>query len=271
MKTQLTLDGKTVEVDVPGVVAEADVAANYMPKTVVEQIVKDRLAQFAKGHVKADELDTAAITALAEKKGLKIATSGTQGDDLSKQIAHVKGEWAKQELEPVLAREQGYKTEVDTLRRDQLTAAIKAAAARHFKDVLLNPPVAGAKPPIVTMLEPQFGFNEQTRSWHVKAGEGFAISSEPQKYGVYKTADEAVAEMAKNPAYKDFVRVETQAGPGMQGGGTGTGGDGRVVLTPAQANDASVYADALKRVGGDHSRIVVNDPKMHAYVASLSQ
>lgn len=271
MKTQITLDGKAVEVDVPGVVSEADVASKYMPKEVVEQIIQDRLTQFAKNHVKTDSLDVAAITALAEKKGLKLATSGTQSDDLAKQITQVKGEWTKQELEPVLAREQAFKGEVDTLRRDRLTDAIRAAAARHFKDVLLTPPVPGAKPPIVTMLEPQFGFNEQTRTWHVKSAEGFAISSEPQKYGVYKTPEEAVAEMAKNPAYKDFVRVETQAGPGLASGGAVSGGDGRVVLTPAQASDYGVYAEALKRVGGDASRIVVNDPKMHAYMAGLSQ
>ena len=259
MKTTVQVEGKSVEVDIPGVVAEADVAAKYMPKEVVEQIVKDRLSQFAKGHVKPDELDAAAIQALAEKKGLKLASAGTQGDDITKQITQAKNEWAKQELEPVIAREQASKAEVQALRRGQLSAAIRVAGARVFKDVLLTPPVAGASSPLETMLEPIHGFNEQTRSWHVKAAEGFAISSDPQKYGVYKTPEEAVAELAKNPAYRDFLRVETQGGPGLAGGGSGSGA---VVLTSEQAGNAQMYAAALAKVGGDHTKIRVADAQV---------
>jgi hypothetical protein len=248
--------GDKIEVDFPGVVAEADV----MPKSVVEQIVKDRLSQFAKGHVKPDELDAAAIQALAEKKGLKLAGSGTQSDDIGKQITQAKQDWTKLELEPVLAREQAQKSEVATLRRDQLAAALRAAGARVFKDVLLNPPAAGAQPPIVTMLEAQFGFNEPSRTWHVKAADGFAISSDPQKYGVYKTPDEAIADLAKNPAYKDFLRVETQGGPGLSGGGSS--GGAVVVLTSEQAGHAPTYDAALAKVGGDHTKIRVADAQV---------
>lgn len=272
MKTTVQVEGKSYEVDIPGVVAEADVAAKYMPKEVVEQIVKDRLTQFAQGRVKVDELDAAAIQTLAEKRGLKLAGSGTPTDDIAKQLTQAKGDWAKQELEPVLAREQASKAEVQTLRRGQLTAAIRAAGARFFKDVLLTPPVPGASTPLETMLEPIHGFNETTKTWHVKSVDGFAISSDMPKYGMYKTPEEAVAELAKNPAYKDFLRVETQSGPGVQGGGSGAGGgDGRIMLTPAQAQNTTIYNEALKKVGGDHSRIVVSDPKMNAYVASLGQ
>lgn len=245
--------GEKIEVDVAGVVSEADV----MPKSVVEQIVKDRLAQFAKGHVKVDELDAPAIQALAEKKGLRIATAGTSTDEIGKQIQQAETTWTEQKLKPVLEREAAQQKEVAALRRDQLTAAIRSAAARFFKDALLNPPSQGAQPPIVAMIEPQFGFNDQTRTWHVKAGEGFAISAEPQKYGVYKTPEEAVAELAKNPAYKDFLRVETQEGPGVQGGGAGGSAAGTVVLSPEQASDAGTYQAALKQVGGDYSKVVI--------------
>lgn len=245
--------GDKVEIDVPGVIAETDA----MPKSVVEQIVKDRLAQFAKGHVKVDELDAAAIQTLAEKKGLRIATAGTSTDEIGKQIQQAEATWQEQKLKPVLERAGVQEKEIVALRRDQLTAAIRTAAARVFKDALLNPPIAGAQPPIVAMLESQFGFNEQTRTWHVRAGEGFAISAEPQKYGVYKTPEEAVAEVAKNPAYKDLLRVETQEGPGVQGGGAGAGGAGVVVLSREQAQHGPTYQAALMQVGGDYSKVVV--------------
>jgi len=259
MKVQGTAaDGKTIEVEVTGVVAEADIAAKYIPKESVTQIVQDRLTQFARGHVKIEGLDEAGKRKLAiETLGLKLAGDGEATSDIGKQITQAKSQWAKEELEPVLARETAAKGEVETLRRSQLKAAIRAAGARFFKDVLLTPPVAGASSPLETMLEPAHGFNESTRSWHVKGADGFAISSDPQKYGVYKTPEEAVAELAKNPAYKDFLRVETQDGPGLQGGGTG--GEGRIVLTREQAGNAVVYADALKKVGGDHARLVVNE------------
>src|SRR5437879_7022097 len=121
MKTTVQVEGKSIEVDIPGVVAEADVTAKYMPKEVVEQIVRDRLSQFAQGRVKVDELDAAAITALAEKKGLKLAGSGTPTDDIAKQLTQARADWSKLELEPVLAREQASKADVQSLRRGQLT------------------------------------------------------------------------------------------------------------------------------------------------------
>jgi hypothetical protein len=266
VKTTVQIEGKSVEVDIPGVVPEADVAAKYMPKEVVEQIVKDRLSQFAKGHVKIDELDAIAIQQIAEKKGLKLATS--TNDDIGKQITQAKTQWSETELKPVIEREQAARAEVDTLRRGQLRSAIRAAGARFFKDVMLTPPVAGAASPLETMLEPAHGFNETTKTWHVKGTDGFAISSDPSKYGVYKTPEEAVAELAKNPAYKDFLRVETQSGP-VLGGGSSGGGEGRLTVTPAQASDAAFMAEALKKVGGDYSRIVIADPKMQALAGTF--
>jgi len=258
VKTTVQVEGKTIEVDIPGVVAEADVAAKYMPKEVVEQIVKDRLTQFARGHVKVEGLDEASKRKLAtETLGLKLAGEGGTEGDIGKQITQAKTQWAKEELEPVLAREQAHKGEVEKLRRDQLRAAIRAAGARVFKDVLLTPPVAGASSPLETMLEPAHGFNETTRTWHVKSAEGFAISSDPSKYGVYKTPEEAVAELAKNPAYKDFLRVESQGGPNL-GGGFG-GGAAVVVLTSEQAGNKQTYDAALAKVGNDPTRIRVAD------------
>lgn len=258
MKTTVQVEGKSYEVDIPGVVAEADVAAKYMPKEVVERIVQDRLTQFAQGRVKVDELDAAAIQSLAEKRGLKLASSGAPNDDIAKQLTQARADWTKQELEPVLAREQASKADVQTLRRGQLTAAIKAAGARFFKDVLLTPPMAGASTPLETMLEPIHAFNEQTKTWHVKSAEGFAISGDPQKYGVYKTPEESVAELAKNPAYKDFLRVEMQSGPGANNGG-GSDGAGTVVMTSAQAGNKQLYDAALAKVGNDPTRIRVAD------------
>lgn len=214
--------GETVEVDVPGVVAEADLSTKYTPNEAITRIVQDRLAQFGRGHV-----SLADIAAKPEVKQqvldlLGIKAGGAEGD-IGKQLEGAKRTWAETELKPVAEQLQTSKAEVDTLRRDRLTDSIVAAAARAgVKATLLNPPFAGAKAPIVAMLEQGFGLHEQTRQWYARgasAEQPFAFAAQPSGAQPYKTVDEAVSDWAKKPENKEFIGIVTQGGPGLGGGG----------------------------------------------------
>jgi hypothetical protein len=264
MKTTVQVEGKPVEVEIDAV-PTSEVSKSYMPKEVVEQIVKDRLAQFAKGHVKIDGLDEAGKLALVKSLGIEVMEVDEDGapakGNLGKQLEAAKNEWAQKELTPAVEEAKRYKAEVESLRQAKLTDAIIAAAA---KAGVLPALLSGQRPPIAALVGTDaFAFDEKTRSWYVKGENGFAISSSPTEGRPYKTADEFVAEWAKKPENKPFVGITTQGGANL-GGGSASAGDGRVVLTKDQASDGAVYAEALKKVGGDHSRIVVNDPKMRA-------
>lgn len=262
MKTTVQVEGKSVEVDIPGVVPEADVAAKYMPKDVVEQIVKDRLAQFAKGHIKVDDLDDAGKKALAERLGWKLEEVDADGEPkIGKQLEQAKGEWTERELKPLQEQVKTHRGEVETLRSGKLADSIVAVAAKAgVKTPLLTPLVAGEDPPIVAMLQRAFGFDEKSKRWFVKSADGFAFSADPAKNGPYKSVDEFVTDWAKLPANKDFIGVTTQGGPGIgTGGGAGGGGAEVIVLTREQAENHALWNETLKKVGGDPTRIKVAD------------
>lgn len=220
--------GESIEIDIPGALSEADA----MPKAVVEQIVKDRLTQFAKGHVKVDDLDEAAITALVEKKGFKLAGKSQDGD-VGKQVEQAKKEWAERELKPVLEQVAANKTEVETLRRSQLTSEIVASAA---KAGVLPAVLAGENPAILALVQQKspFAFDEKTRRWYVQGPNGPAFSSNPTEQKPYKSPDEAVMEWVKDPANKPFVGMTTQQGPGLQSGGMGHAGAGFISSADAR-------------------------------------
>jgi hypothetical protein len=265
VKTTVQVEGKSVEIEIPGVIPETEISTKYMPKDVVEQIVKDRLAQFAKGHVKIDGLDEAGKLALVKSLGIEVVEVDEDGTpakgSLGKQLEAVKNEWVQKELTPVAEEAKRYKAEVESLRQAKLSDAIIAAGA---KAGVLPALLSGPRPPIAALVGSEaFAFDEKSRSWYVKGENGFAISSSPTEGQPYKTADEYVAEWAKRPENKPFVGITTQGGANL-GGGSASAGDGRVVLTKEQASDGAVWAEALKKVGGDASRIVVNDSKMRA-------
>jgi hypothetical protein len=242
MKTTVQVEGKSVEVEIPGVISEADVAARYMPKDVFEAELARRGTSIAEkaGYINPKTLDDAGKQKLAESLGLKPA-AGNDGD-VGKQLERAQKEWAARELTPVVEREQAAKTEIETLRRDRLTDGLVAAAARAgVKAVLLNPPAPGAKPPIVAMLEQSFGFDEKTRNWYAKGtGEQpFLFAAQPTGAQPYKTVDEFLGDWARVPGNKEFIGITTQQGPGLQGGGSG-GGAG-VVISRADYKNPTKY------------------------------
>lgn len=246
--------GDTIEFDVPGVVAEADV----MPKTVVEQIVQDRLAQFAKGHVKVSGLDEAGKLALAKQLGIKVAEvdeDGKPSGNIGKQLEAAQAEWRTRELTPALETAKRYEGEVQSLRQAKLTDAIIAAAA---KAGVLPPLLSGERPPIAALVgTDSFAFDEKTRQWFVKSADGFAISSQPTANQPWRTVDEHVVEWTKKPENKPFVGVVTQGGSNLGGGSAGASTEGVITLTAEQGSDFGTYQAALKQVGGDNSRVKV--------------
>lgn len=243
MKTTVQVKGESVEVDIPGVIAEADVSAKYTPNDAVTRIVQDRLAQFGKSHVSLDD-----ITAKPEVKQkvldlLGVKAGSEAAGDVGKQLEGAKKQWAETELRPVAEQLQSSKTEIEALRRDRLTDQIVAAAARvGVKAPLLNPPVPGAKPAIVAMLEQAFAFDDKTRQWYARGAntdQPFAFSAQPTGAQPYKTVEELMGDWSKTQANKEFVGSTMQGGPGLQNGGSGQGGVG--FISQADARNPTKY------------------------------
>jgi hypothetical protein len=239
--------GDTVEIEVPGVVAEADLSSKYTPNEAITRIVQDRLTQFGRGHVKLED-----ITAKPEVKQqvmdlLGIKAQGGDGSDVGKQLEGARRQWDETVLKPVAEQAQISKTEIESLRRDRLTDSIVAAGAQAgVMATLLNPPFPGAKPPLVAMLEQGFAFEEKTRQWYARganADQPYAFAAQPSGAQPYKAVEEAVRDWAKKPENKQFVGITTQSGPGANtGGGSSIGGG--VLISHADAKNPQKWARA---------------------------
>jgi hypothetical protein len=102
-------------------------------------------------------------------------------------------------------------------RQSQLRSVIEShARALHVDDRFLASPHEGAPPMIVAMLEPLFGFDEETANWAVKKGEKFEYSSKPVDGQPWKGPIEFLAEWAGSDKGKGFLKDVRQrvAGPG---------------------------------------------------------
>lgn len=257
MKTTVQVEGKAVEVDIPGVISEADVAARYMPKDVFEAELSRRGTSIAesKGFINPKTLDEAGKRKLLDTLGLEVVTDGDSGA-IGKQVETARKQWTETELAPVLTREAAGKSEIETLRRDRLTADIVASAA---KAGVLPSVLAGENPAILALVQQKsrFGFDEKSRRWYVQGPNGPVFAASPTEQQPYKGVDEAVLEWVRDPVNKPFVGVTTQQGPGLQGGGAG--GSAVVVLTSEQAGNKTMYDAALAKVGNDPARIRVAD------------
>lgn len=240
--------GDTVEIDVAGVVPEADLASKYTPNEAVSRIVTDRLAQFGRGHVALAD-----ITAKPEVKqqvldllGIK-GTSGADGD-IGKQLERHTAELREREVKPLNEQLTSSKTEIETLRRDRLTDLIVAAGARAgVVAPLLNPPFTGAKPPLVAMLEQGFGFDDKSRQWYARganADQPFAFAAQQTGGNPYKAVEEAVKDWSKKPENKQFIGITTQSGPGANTGGGSSGGTGGVFISRADAKNTQKWQRA---------------------------
>lgn len=230
MKTTVQVEGKSIEVDIPGVVAEADVAAKYMPKDVFEAELARRGTSIAEkqGYVNPKALDAAGKKALLEALGVK-ADGGAAEGELGKQIERAKATWSETELRPVIEREAALKSEIEGARKERLYDAIITAAAKAGVLPALLESAGGSKAAIVAMHEHRFGFDEKSRQWYQRGADGsLAFASQPTADRPYKTVDEAIVDWAKLPTSKPFVGLLMQQGPGLQGGGRAAGAPGVV-------------------------------------------
>lgn len=258
-------DGKETEVAVPMSAIMDAVKDTHVPKDRIESDINRRVQGIVKnqGLRKPEELldDETFVAQVLEKHGGKPKGGD---DEASKQLkdalAKARKDFEDKELGPVKARLQEKEDrEQALLVRDLERQILQAAADSGVLRSLLKAPARGKPAPIVSMLEDTFAYDAETGEFYVADGDSFVLSTSADKSTTYKGVDEYVKEWASQKENADFLQPG-QRGPGMGGQGDRggpRGGTGSVVLTPEEAGNYATYQDALKRVGGDHSKIIV--------------
>ena len=139
------------------------------------------------------------------------------------------------------------------LRREQEILVACRAVKVHPR--LLTPMIAGRPAPIVLMLEDLFQWDEASGAFYVSDGkDGFVLSTSPDIEQTYMSIAERVWEWAADPENAVFLEPRWNRRFGRP---VGLPQRGTIVLSHEQASDGATYQDALKRVGGDHSKITV--------------
>jgi len=277
------------EVEVPGVMLESQVNELFMPKTAFNAELDRRVKSITEGSYKPEDLEKAppearakyverlaavdpdvvhlqTLTANPEAKARVLDRLGVKpgaGAPTPEQVAaeaqriraQVLGEVKAAEIEPRDKKLAKASARITVLTRGMLRSQIlSAAASAGVKKPLLGALNSDTPAPIVSMLEPAFGYDDEKESWFVREGNGFKMAPTPTADRLHMNVDEFVRLWASDKGNSDFIDPQGQAGPGLGGQqpvGVGSGKD--IWLTPEEAADHATYeaaaAQAAKQGG----------------------
>jgi len=260
MKIKTNINGQPTEIEVAD---EEIVAAGFQPTANFEKELGRRAISIAKkqGLMTADELkaqlldDETFVQSVLDSKGIKPGQqdAGETATAIQDAVKRNRQEWESRELAPTRAKLEEFETrEQSLLVKDLHRQIIQAAAQLGIKKALLKSPTRGSAPPIVSMLETAFGFDTDTGEFYVLDGEGFAFSDKPSKDNPYKTVEEFVEQWTQDKENSEFLDVQSQGGPRLQGTlSGGRAGAGAVHISRADSRNLRLLqaakAEATKR------------------------
>jgi hypothetical protein len=179
-------NGQEVEVELPaGYAPRAEVIAETTER-LQEAFDRDVGKRLAKTRAKAlDEAieDEEQRAKLLERLAPHLPKSEHSGDGrggrpTKEQVAQLTQEIEAAKVKPLLEQLQQAQATIGQLRTASLEAQLmSAASALKVRPELLKPLFDGGTSPLLAMLSPQFGPDEETNNWFVKRGERFALSA----------------------------------------------------------------------------------------------
>lgn len=244
MKVKVTIDGVEREVEVGNLV---DPGSDEFKTQYVLKAVHDH--EMGRQRKEAAALkDPAKLLEDDEFKGKALSAWGIDPSGKAKltaeQLQEVRESVTKQQVTPLQEQLAKAKGAIDRLRRKELEGQILEAARGVVRDEFLTRPTPLARPLIVSMLEEQFGFDEESDGWAVKKaqGEGYEYAAKPEHGRPWMGPAEFLAGWAiKDPA-KPFLRDQRQKIPGAGQPPANRGG------TTISQQDEAGFLDNLKDI-----------------------
>lgn len=182
----------------------------FLPKKDFARRAESLKAKHRAELLQDDEFKTEAL----DSWGVKPGGENNQGD-LTERLAAERQKWEQQHLTPLQSELQKTTGRITNLLRGKLHADIVSAAAQvGIKDEFLKPVGPKKVPLIINMLEPFFAHDNESDSWLVAEGDGFAFASKPSAEKTYKDVFEFVGEWgAENQSF--LKETPRQNGPNV--------------------------------------------------------
>lgn len=193
----------------------------------VNAIVTDRLTRDRQARLRDPEFRSQALEAWRDDEDFRsqaVDALGIKpgGKPSGEEMQAAFKQWEQQHVAPLKTRLETAEGRVERLTRKDLHGQIvQHAAALGVKAAFLKPPVPGAPPPVVHILESAFGHDPQTDGWYVKAGDGFAYSTNPTQDRPYKGVDEFLREWAQTDEAKELLEPRSRNGADYRGSSGG--------------------------------------------------
>lgn len=242
-KFKVTIDGAEREVEIPNAV---DTSSDEFKSQYLLRAVHDHEMGSARKAAK-DLKDPAKLLEDEEFRAKALSTWGidpkAKAALTAEQLEEVRKRVREQELVPLEQKLTKATATIGQLRQTQLHAAILEAARGHVRDEFLARPTPLAKPLIVSMLEEQFGFDEETGAWAVRKGEGYEYASKPEHGRPWMDVTEFVTNWAGQDVAKPFLKDQRQRIPGP-GQPPASGGSGKTIA----ASDQAAFLENLKDI-----------------------
>lgn len=246
-----------------GVLTKDEVKAGYMSKDSFEPEMDRRVKAATKGMVKLEDVakDADQKKKVFEILGVEVGSDGKPRVTVD-QLKTLQDEWRTKELQPAIEARDKATTRVSSLLRSQLVNEILMAANdARVHDHLRKAIRAGADAPIVSMLEPLFGYNEEHDRFFVKNGkDGFELSTDSKTSGLpYRTPSEYIADWGTKKENEPYIDTKRPGGAGLK---TPSGTGGRTVLDlPSDGKPMTLQQyQAAQQAAGEGGRVEVRDP-----------
>lgn len=229
-KATITLpDGGTAEVELSAIalpqgyqmLAPNAAPAGYVKQEVMDAKIAERLER-QKGSLKSDP---AFARDVFSAHGIPVGDDGKPalpkpGKEVD--VEALRGQFTKELVDPIKVEAEKLKAQnarlLDAKRRSEI---ISSAVKHGVREDLLKPiaSVPGAPSFWENMIGGQYGYVEQTDSFALRDGDGFAINPNGTGQAPYLDIDAHVASLKKDSAYAGFFKVEGQKGSGFQQNG----------------------------------------------------
>jgi hypothetical protein len=250
-----TAEGQEVELELDPENLPAGLATKEHLQELLEGELGKRLSRAKKAALEEALKDEDFRTKALEAWGVKAEKGGKGGKPSEEELATLLEDLRKKEVAPLAEKLKATEGKLESLYAERLESEILAASEavgvlKQFRRPLLE----GSKPMIVAALRERFVFDPESGKWYERGANGEPVMSLKNRGG-YRTVAETLEAWAEDKGNAEYLETRKPKGPGLGNAGGGRGGD--VVLSRAEASDATKYREAEKVAAEQGGRVVV--------------
>jgi hypothetical protein len=257
-KVKVQHNGQEIEIELPegfGTREDFEPAIREAVQTAVNADFARRSASVTQNALRAALQDDAFKTEALQAWNIDLEKLGKPNADTQQQIAdavaRAQKELVRTQVDPLNKTVSQVQTDLQKARTKILEKDILVAAREaNVQDFLLKG-VNGGPPAIVGMVQQQFGYDSDTDSWYVKAGDSFAVSTKATQGRLYQDVGEYFTQIAGDKDFSGIFKDVRQTGPGVHEVGSSRERAGVIANDPMQIGlNADAIASGKMTVAG---------------------